>query len=231
MINKSKKKMLLNLHTHLLKKQADEQIIFNQIIPDSEEGLENFSLPDTDNWLSAGIHPWYINEKLYNLQLKKLATVAKDPAIKFIGECGLDRLKGAPLPLQEEIFIKQIRIAEDLKKPIIIHCVKCYNELLSIKKIVRPRVPFIVHGFNTKIEIARQLLDKGFYLSLGGALLNEESNARKVLQEIPLERLFLETDDKDISIIDIYQKAAQIKGLSMEVLEKMVFDNYLGLIG
>lgn len=223
--------MLLNLHTHLLKKQADEQIIFNEIIPDSEQALEDFGLQNVDNWLSAGIHPWYINEKLHNLQLKKLASVAKDPNIKFIGECGLDRLKGAPLPLQEEIFIKQIRIAEDVKKPVIIHCVKCYNELLSIKKIVRPRIPMIIHGFNTKIEIARQLLDKGFYLSLGGALLNEESNALKVLQEIPLEKLFLETDDKDISIIDIYQKAAEVRGLTMAELEKVIFDNYLGLVG
>lgn len=223
--------MLLNLHTHLLKKQADEQIIFNEIIPDSEEGLETFSLQNTSNWLSAGVHPWYINEQLYNSQLKKLANVAQDPAIKFIGECGLDRLKGAALPLQEEIFIKQIRIAEDVQKPVIIHCVKCYNELISIRKIVRSRVPLIVHGFNTKIEIARQLLDKGFYLSLGGAVLNEESNALKVLQEIPLERLFLETDDKDISIVDIYLKAAEVKGLTMVELEKVIFDNYLGLVG
>ena len=223
--------MLLNLHTHLLKKQADEQIIFNEIIPDSEEGLNNFSLQNTNNWLSAGIHPWYINQKLYNLQLKKLAAIAQNTAIKFIGECGLDRLKGAALPLQEEIFIKQIRIAEEVRKPVIIHCVKCYNELISIRKIVRPRVPFVVHGFNTKIEIARQLLDKGFYLSLGGALLQEESNALKVLREIPLEKLFLETDDKDISIIEIYQKAAEVKGLSMEELEKIVFDNYLELVG
>ncbi|HEY1056222.1 MAG TPA: TatD family hydrolase, partial [Emticicia sp.] len=177
------------------------------------------------------IHPWYINENSAKLQLKKLAGIASDPAIKFIGECGLDRLKGAPLPLQEEIFIKQIRIAEEVKKPVIIHCVKCYNELISIKKIVRPRIPFIVHGFNTKIEIARQLLDKGFYLSLGGALLHEESNALKVLQEIPLEKLFLETDDKDISIVDIYQKAAEVKNLSLVVMEKILFDNYLGLVG
>ena len=223
--------MLLNLHTHFLKKQADEQIIFNEIIPNSEGGLENFTLQNSDNWLSAGIHPWYIHENFSNIQLKKLEAIATEPNIKFIGECGLDRLKGAPLPLQEEIFIKQIRIAEEVKKPVIIHCVRCYNELISIKKIVRPRVPFIVHGFNTKIEISRQLLDKGFYLSLGGALLQEESNALKVLQEIPLERLFLETDDKDISIVDIYQKAAEVRGLSVEVLEKILFDNYLGLNG
>ena len=77
--------MLLNLHTHLLKKQVDEQIIFNETIPDSEEGLENFELQNTERWLSAGIHPWYINEKLNNIQLKKLAAIAHNPAIKFIG--------------------------------------------------------------------------------------------------------------------------------------------------
>lgn len=219
--------MLLNLHTHLLKKQASEQIIFNQIIPDSEEALENFTLPDTDNWLSAGIHPWYIHEKLYAHQLKKLASIAADPAVKLIGECGLDRLKGAPLPLQEEVFIKQIRIAEEYHKPVIIHCVRCYNELLSIKKIVRPRVPMVVHGFNSKIEIARQLIEKGFYLSLGGALLNEDSNATKVLHEIPFERLFLETDNKEILIADLYQKVAEVRNISLEELEKIVFDNYL----
>ncbi len=221
--------MLLNLHTHFLKKQADEQIIFNEIIPDSEDALEDFTLQNTDTWLSAGIHPWHISEQLYKLQLNKLADLAQNPAVKFIGECGLDRLKGAALPLQEEVFIKQIRIAEELNKPVIIHCVRCYNELISIKKIVRPRVPMIVHGFNTKIEIARQLIDKGFYLSLGGALLYEDSNALRVLQEMPIERLFLETDDEDISIIDIYQKVAKVKGVSIEELEKIVFDNYLGL--
>lgn len=221
--------MLLNLHTHLLKKQAGEQIIFNQIIPDSEEALEHFTLPDTENWLSAGIHPWYIQEKLYPQQLKKLAYVAADPSVKMIGECGLDRLKGAPLPLQEEVFIKQIRIAEEHHKPVIIHCVRCYNELLSIKKIVRPLVPMVVHGFNSKIEIAWQLIEKGFYISLGGALLNEDSNATKLLQEIPLEKLFLETDDKEILISEIYQKVAEVKNITVENLESIIFDNYLAL--
>jgi len=222
--------MLLNLHTHLLKKQAGEQIIFNQIVPDSEEALEHFALPDTDNWLSAGVHPWYIHEKLYTQQLKKLASVAANPAVKLIGECGLDRLKGAPLPLQEEVFIKQIRIAEEYQKPVIIHCVRCYNELLSIKKIVRPRVPMVVHGFNNKIEIARQLIEKGFYVSLGSALLNEDSNALKVLQEIPLEKLFLETDDKEILISDIYDKVAEVRNVQVEELGNLIFENYLTLI-
>ncbi|WP_143706110.1 TatD family hydrolase [Emticicia sp. TH156] len=219
--------MLLNLHTHLLNKQAGEEIILNQIIPDSEEALANFALPDTPNWLSAGIHPWYIHEKLYPQQLKKLAYLAADPAVKLIGECGLDRLKGAPLPLQEEVFIKQIRIAEEHRKALIIHCVRCFNELISIRKIVRPRVPMIVHGFNNKIEIARQLIEKGFYLSLGGAVLSEESNAVKILQEMPLENLFLETDDKEIHISDIYQKVSEMKRISIDELEKIIFDNYL----
>ncbi|MDZ7934269.1 MAG: TatD family hydrolase [Emticicia sp.] len=105
------------------------------------------------------------------------------------------RLKGSPLPLQEEIFIKQIRIAEEVKKPIIIHCVKCFNELISIKKIIRPKVPMIVHGFNNNLTIAQMLLERGFYISLGAAILQENSNAAQLLTQIPLEKLFLETDD------------------------------------
>ena len=118
--------MLLNLHTHQSEKQGDEQIILNLIMPQTEEELEKFlEKTPTDIWLSVGIHPWYISEINQKTQLNKLRQVAHYQNIKFIGECGLDRTKGSPLPLQEEIFIKQIRIAEEANKPMIIHCVKC----------------------------------------------------------------------------------------------------------
>lgn len=222
--------MLINIHTHNPEKQDNQQIIYNLIIPETEEALDTF--PDETvpkSWLSAGIHPWYIAENNYNLQLKKLRQLAKYQEIKLIGECGLDRLKGSPLPLQEEIFIKQIRIAEEVKKPLIIHCVKCFNELISIKKIVRPKVPMIVHGFNNNLTIAQTLLEKGFYLSLGTAILQENSNAAQVLSQIPLEKLFLETDDKDISIAEIYEKASFILKMPIDKLEDVIFANYLEL--
>lgn len=224
--------MLINIHTHNPEKQDNQQIIYNLIIPETDEALEIFpdeTVPKT--WLSAGIHPWYINENNQKFQLEKLRQLAKYQEIKLIGECGLDRLKGSPLPLQEEIFIKQIRIAEEVKKPIIIHCVKCFNELISIKKIVRPKVPMILHGFNNNLTIAQTLLEKGFYLSLGTAILQENSNAAQVLQQIPIEKLFLETDDKEISIAEIYEKASFILKMSIDKLEDVIFANYLEICG
>ena len=221
--------MLLNLHTHLLKKQADEQIIFNLMIPESAEALESFCLESSDAWLSVGIHPWYISEANYKLQLQKVIELASHKEVKLIGECGLDRLKGVALPLQEEVFINHIRIAEEVHKPIVIHCVKCYSELLSIKKVIRPKIPMVIHGFNNKVEVARQLLEKEFYLSLGTSLLHEGSNAITVLEEIPLERLFLETGDKEVDIKEIYQKVAEVRNITMEEVEKLIFDNYLSL--
>lgn len=220
--------MLINIHTHNPEKQDNQQIIYNLIIPETDEALETFpdeTVPNT--WLSAGIHPWYINEISQKSQLEKLRQLAQYQDIKLIGECGLDRLKGSPLPLQEEVFIKQIRIAEEVKKPLIIHCVKCFNELISIKKIVRPKVPMILHGFNNNFHIAQAILERGFYISLGTAILNDNSNAAHLLSKIPLEKLFLETDDKDTSISEIYEKASFILKMPIDKLIDTIFANYL----
>lgn len=220
--------MLINIHTHNPEKQDNQQIIYNLIIPQTDEDLESFPNESTPNtWLSAGIHPWYINENNQKNQLEKLAKLAKYQDIKLIGECGLDRLKGSPLPLQEEVFIKQIRIAEEVKKPLIIHCVKCFNELISIKKIVRPKVPMILHGFNNNFHIAQAILERGFYVSLGTALLNENSNAAHLLPKIPLDKLFLETDDKETPIIEIYEKASFLLKMPIDKLIDTIFANYL----
>ena len=199
-------------------------------MPQTEEELEKFlEKTPTDIWLSVGIHPWYISEINQKTQLNKLRQVAHYQNIKFIGECGLDRTKGSPLPLQEEIFIKQIRIAEEVNKPMIIHCVKCFNELISIKKIVRPKVPMVIHGFNNNFEIAKSLLERGFYFSFGAALMNEESYAVKVLTQIPLEKIFFETDDKTISIKKIYEHASFLLNIPKNTLEDVIFANYLSL--
>ena len=85
----------------------------------------------------------------------------------------------------------------------------------------------IVHGFNNSPMIAQILLEKGFYLSLGFAILQENSNAAQILSQIPLEKLFFETDDKDISISEIYEKASFIIKTPLNKLEDIIFANYL----
>lgn len=161
---------------------------------------------------SAGIHPWFIAEP--DIQFQVLSELVKDQNCLAIGECGLDKLCATPFKLQSEVFKNQIELAEITQKPLIIHCVKAFDELLKIKKLFKTEIPWVIHGFNQKTEIAKQLLARGFYFSFGKALLNPESNASKWLQNLPIERLLLETDDAEIAIGQIYKVAASAINLS-----------------
>lgn len=155
-----------------------------------------------------------------------LETIAIAPEILFIGECGLDRLKGAELLFQTEVFERQIELAERLHKPVIVHCVKAYSELLHLRKMLRPTMPWVIHGFNAKPQIAEQALTRGCFLSLGKALLMPESNANKVLKTISLERLFLETDDSMIPIERIYEAAANTLNVNPSFLSDQILINF-----
>ena len=84
----------------------------------------------------------------------------------------------------------------------------------------------IVHGFNNKSQIAEQLLKHGFYLSLGAALLKADSNASKILPKIPLNQLFLETDDNNCTIQRIFTEASQILALPVTILQEKMRENF-----
>jgi TatD DNase family protein len=108
----------------------------------------------------------------------------------------------------------------------IIHCVKAFNELIRIKKENKVSVPMIIHGFNNNEQIAEQLLKENFYLSFGKAILINNSNAQKVFKNTGIEKLFLETDDSDVSIKSIFDKAAELKGMSVEELKEKIYLNF-----
>ena len=190
----------INTHTHSSNTPRDiyNVIVGKDVVPKA--------------FFSAGIHPWFITE--VEAQFQVLSELAKKPKCLAIGECGLDKLCVIPFELQMDVFKRQIELAEELQKPLIIHCVKAYNELLKIKKASKTAIPWIIHGFNQKEEIAEQLLAQGFYFSLGKALLNPASNASKWVQKVPIERLLLETDDAEIAIEQIYKVAASTINLS-----------------
>jgi TatD DNase family protein len=205
----------INIHTHL--KNRDEGIcIYNQYPEDPIPGFP----------ISIGIHPW--NIKKYNIP-ETLDIIRKNaplPNVMAIGECGLDKLTDVQLQEQEQIFIEQIRIAESVKKPLIIHCVKAFDDLIRIKKEIKPIVPFIVHGYNNNLQIMEQLVKHDLYFSFGKALLKEGSNAQKTLTAIPPSRFFLETDDADISINSIFEKAAVLKNMGVEALKEQITINF-----
>ncbi len=137
---------------------------------------------------SVGIHPWDTSEPLRLRTLVELCRQAALPQVVAIGECGYDRLRGGDMSRQRAVFELQARLAERLGKPLIIHCVKAFDELLASRRRLRPRQEWIIHGFRGKPEQARQLLAAGFSLSLG---LKYNPDTEKI---IPGGRLYRETD-------------------------------------
>jgi TatD DNase family protein len=150
---------------------------------------------------------------------------APDPFVIAIGEAGFDRLKGPSTELQKEVFEMQAEISERYRKPLIIHCVRAWDEILSAKKSLRPRMPWLIHGFRGKIRLAEQLISKGFYLSIWFEYaLREESSA--LIKALPADKIFLETDGADVDIRDIYSKVANDRKISVEELKDVTMSNF-----
>ena len=137
---------------------------------------------------SAGIHPWWTTTDLRQLWEGFLSWL-DHPQVVAVGECGLDKLQGADMGLQEQVFIRQLAMAEERQLPVTVHCVKAYDRLLALKKSLHPSVQWTVHGFRGKPELARQLLSAGLDLSFGRRR-NAESWALT-----PVNRRHEETDD------------------------------------
>lgn len=185
------------------------------------EEIEPFARQYPQQMLSVGLHPWYIAHN-YLQALDTVATYAIHPSVYAIGECGIDKLTETPLPLQEEIFIKQALIAEKAQKPLIIHSVKTYNEIIHLKKELKPHAPWILHGFRGKTSIAQELIHHQFCLSFGNTLIHIPN----VVRYIPLEKIFFETDDATVNIEEVYQNFSKLRGITIETLKAQIDENF-----
>ena len=143
-----------------------------------------------------------------------------------IGEVGLDKVHKETFERQVEVFEEMIRLSESYRKPMIVHCVRAYSEIIEIRKKTKATMPWVIHGFNSSVETMRQLLKHNMYISLGEVLYRNENQAVEILKNIPVERLFLETDVSGRDIKDVYAKAAALSGWDLEFLCKKIFENY-----
>ncbi|MDR0348563.1 MAG: TatD family hydrolase [Tannerella sp.] len=195
-----------NIHTHQPSENTDEAAIIS---------LDIRELPSlkTNLYYSAGIHPRYADRDMAEL----LYTIAKKPFVVAIGEAGLDKRTDTRWELQKDIFLFQINLAEELQKPLIIHSVKAWQELIAIHKISKPAVPWIIHGFRGKGELARQLIQSGFYLSFG-----RYYQTKALFEAWNSNRLFVETDDKEICIQEIYISISSTLGIAEEALSNEI---------
>jgi TatD DNase family protein len=191
--------MFVDIHTHH-SKQANSHFIRNVHYHNDftfEKGI----------LYSVGIHPWSV-EHCNRDAIQGLMKLGAHPQVVVIGECGLDKYSNNSYEIQNYRFEEQIGISELHQKPLIIHCVGYYNELIAIKKEINPTQEWIIHGFRGKPQLAQQLLDAGMALSYG-AYFNTES-----LRITPMDKLFIETDECTTPIEQLYELIATHKSCS-----------------
>jgi len=211
----------INIHAHIKNVKAFQNFNFTLYNLDATE----FSKYEKDVFYSAGIHPWYIKEDwlLYTTeQIVKL----KYKNVLAVGECGLDKNIAINFELQKVVFQCQIALANKFEKPLIIHCVKAYQEVLFELKNMQNNMPVIFHGFNKNTEIAKSIIDAGYYISVGKSIMNSNNKNKDVLKTIPIEKLFLETDDSNFSIENIYESASKIVALPTNKLKQQIITNF-----
>lgn len=206
----------INLHTHKFSNLSDLIEVVNQYPWEFDASIPNYSI---------GIHPWYIEKSLLESNLEIIKEKLQLSECLALGECGLDKRIEIPLELQISVFKKQLEIVKQTNKPVVLHCVAAYDEMIAIKKEMKIENPMIIHGFSKNEQVAQSLLKNGFYLSFGKYLLRNP-DLEKVFTFAPENQILLETDTIEESIYQVYEKAAAIKGISVEEMKAIVFTNF-----
>lgn len=206
----------INLHTHKFSNLSDVIEVVNQYPWEFDASIPNYSI---------GIHPWYIDENRLENDLEIIKEKLQLSECLALGECGLDKRIEIPMELQISVFKKQLEIVKLTNKPIVLHCVAAFDELIAIKKELKISNPMLIHGFSKNEQVAKSLLNNGFYLSFGKYLLRNP-DLEKVFTFAPENQILLETDTIEESIYEVYEKAASIKGISIEDMKTIVFTNF-----
>ncbi len=208
---------MIDCHSHNL--EASEALI--AVSP--RRVLEGVSVPESSR-LAVGLHPWYLADD-YRDALESLERAAGLLEVAAIGETGLDTLRGPAMEVQTEVLRRHIALAERLHKPLIIHCVRAYNQLINVWRETAPHdVAAVVHGFRGNGNVARVLLEAGFFLSYG-----RHFNAA-ALSQTPVERTLAETDDAPIDIQTVIAALAAARGTSPAALAASLATNLSNIL-
>lgn len=212
----------IDIHTHQYKSET-----FIQILNVFSQDLYH---PDSINFFSIGLHPWHIGLVNPEECLHSIELASQKKNMLAVGECGLDRSVAIDFALQEEYFRKQIMIADRYYKPLIIHCVRAFSELIRLKKECKSTIPWIIHGFQGNQQTALQLIKHDFYFSVGEPLFTQPLKS-EILSFLPLNRLFFETDNSKTSIREIYLQASQALKIDKEKLSGIILENFKRVFG
>lgn len=175
---------------------------------------------------SFGIHPWDAEKEdadSYAHFVTKYEHTFR--AAELVGECGLDKACAATWERQMQLFEWQLRLAEEMGKPVVVHCVRAFNELVALRRQYK-RLAMAVHGFVGSSEMADQLAREGIVLSFGAAILDpRRTKVRETLARLP-HPFLLETDTCDCGIEAVYQTAAEIRTTTTSALADTIKKTY-----
>ncbi|PKH69110.1 hydrolase TatD [Flavobacterium sp. ALD4] len=205
-----------NFHTHSYTNQPNVLELVNQYPQEFDASIPFYSI---------GIHPWHIVEGRVESDLEIIENKLQEKNCLAIGECGLDKRIELPIDLQQAVFEKQLLLAQKHNKPVVIHCVAAFQEVIAIKKKLNITVPMIIHGFSKNEQTAKQLLDNGFFISFGKYLLRNPE-LESVFKSVPDDRFFLETDTVEENIDVVYALAAKYKDVNLEEIQKQINSNF-----
>ena len=204
--------LFIDLHTH------------SATHSDRADILEVISSPHPLNGNSYSLerHPWNVDRVADEAEQIKIKSILQDPNCLALGEVGLDKLKGVSFEEQQEILRSILVVAAHEKRPVILHCVKAFDEIIQFKKEFESIPNWAIHGFNKHPQLAEQLIGHGFYLSINP---QKSTHAKELLDTIPMDRLFLETDNSSFFIEDNYLRASEMLGVQLEELKKNITQN------
>lgn len=175
--------------------------------------------------LTAGIHPWCAaaDSPADAAELRAALGDSLDGA-QAIGETGLDFACTADRTAQERLFRAHMQLAAQMRLPVVVHCVRAFEPVMKILgEYPLPAVLF--HGFVGSAEQARRAVGRGYWLSFGLRSLRSPRTV-EAMRAVPAERMFVETDDDDTAIEDIYRMAAEALGADVETLKRRFDENY-----
>ena len=193
--------------------------------------------------ISAGVHP--LHQVEHEPSVAEIVACAKAHAAVAIGESGLDyHYDSVPAEVQHERFARHLQAATELSLPIVVHTREAREDTLSlIRQYSDPEIGGVLHCFTEDLEMARDAVRLGFYISLSGIVTFRNAEAlREVARKVPLDRLLIETDSPYLApvphrgkpnepawVVDVAQCIADERGISVDEVAMQTTANFYRL--
>lgn len=205
--------MYIDVHTHVKRPCTDQGVDILALSVEEETS--------SGTLYTAGVHPWNVAEVDFEAVHRLLDNHAQSACFVGVGEIGLDRARPEYWDKQLLFFEHQLKWAQSNAKPVVLHCVRSYYDVIAVVKKARATVPLIFHGYRGNEQVTRALLAYNSYFSFGLRELSPEK-----MNAVPLSRMFFETDgNADIQIDRVYEDAGKILNVPADKMASQIWGN------